>query len=79
MGIVLPEVRWLPVVIAAAEVVALISCDFTRPDGSKLRLRQKVFVAFRGVGTEPAERLAHADHYGAVLYGHPSLGLGATA
>jgi hypothetical protein len=28
-----------------------------------------VFVAFRGVGTEPAERLAAADPYGAVLYG----------
>lgn len=69
MGIVLPEVRWLPIVLSAAESVALISCDFTRPDGSKVRLRQQVFVAFRGVGTEPAERLAAADPYGAVLYG----------
>ena len=31
-----------------------------RPDGSALKLRQQVFVAFRGVGTEPAERLAAA-------------------
>ena len=69
MGIVLPEVRWLPVVMASADAVALISCDFARPDGGKVRLRQQVFVAFRGVGTEPAERLAAADKYGAVLYG----------
>ena len=69
MGIVLPEVRWLPIALTAADAVALISCDFARPDGSKVRLRQQVFVAFRGVGTEPAERLAHADKYGAVLYG----------
>lgn len=69
MGIVLPEVRWLPVVLGAAEAVALISCDFTRPDNKTVRLRQQVFVAFRGVGTGPAERLAAADRYGAVLYG----------
>lgn len=69
MGILLPEVRWFPVVFEAAEAVALISCDFTRPDSSKVRLRQQVFVAFRGVGTGPAERLAEADPYGAVVYG----------
>jgi hypothetical protein len=28
-----------------------------------------VFAAFRGVGLEPAERLAAADKFGAVLYG----------
>lgn len=28
-----------------------------------------ICVAFRGVGTEPAERLAAADRFGAVLYG----------
>jgi len=69
MGICLPEVRWFPVTFAAADAVALISCDFVRPDNRKVRLRQQVFVAFRGVGTEPAERLAAADPYGAVLYG----------
>lgn len=69
MGICLPEVHWFPITFAAADVVSLISCDFVRPDGSKVRLRQQVFVAFRGVGTEPAERLAAADKYGAVLYG----------
>lgn len=69
MGICLPEVRWFPIVFAAADCMAFISCDFQRPNGSKVRLRQQVFVAFRGVGTEPAERLAAADPYGAVLYG----------
>lgn len=69
MGICLPEVRWFPIVFAAAEALAFISCDFSRPDGSKVRLRQQVFVAFRGVGVEPAERLAAADKFGAVLYG----------
>jgi hypothetical protein len=69
MGILLPEVHWFPVVMNAADAVAMISCDFARPNGSKVRLRQQVFVAFRGVGTEPAERLAVADKFGAVLYG----------
>lgn len=69
MGIFLPEVRWFPVVMRAADTVAMLSCDFARPSGVKVRLRQQVFVAFRGVGSEPAERLAAADPYGAVLYG----------
>ncbi len=69
MGICLPEVRWFPIAFAAADALALISCDFVRPDNSKVRLRQQVFVAFRGVGTKPAVGLAAADPYGAVLYG----------
>lgn len=70
MGIVLPETAWLPPIFRAADVVAFCAPEFSRPDGGKpVRLRQKVFVAFRGVGTEPAERLAAADPYGAVLYG----------
>lgn len=70
MGILLPEVRWFPTVMQSADAVALISCDFVRPDSSKVRLRQQVFVAFRGLGVEPAQRLASADsRYGAVLYG----------
>jgi DNA N-6-adenine-methyltransferase (Dam) len=75
LGIVLPETLWLPVVFGAADAVAFILCDFVRPDGSKIRLRQKVFVAFRGVGHEPAERLAAADPYGAILYtkGAPAM------
>lgn len=71
MGICLPEVRWFPIAFGAADALAFISCDFSRPNGTKVRLRQQVFVAFRGVGTEPAERLAAADPYGAVLYGRP--------
>lgn len=69
MGFIQSEVRWGPVVFRAADAVALISCDFARPDGGKYRWRHQVFVAFRGVGVEPAERLAAADPYGAVLYG----------
>jgi hypothetical protein len=69
MGIVLPETRWFTTVMDASEVVAFCAPEFPRPNGKPVRLRQKVFVAFRGVGTQPAERLAHADPYGAVLYG----------
>lgn len=71
MGHMRSEQRWSPFVYGSADVVALISCDFIRPDGGKFRWQQQLFVAFRGVGTEPAERLAHADPYGAVLYGRP--------
>jgi hypothetical protein len=69
MGFIQSEVRWGPVVFESAEAVALISCDFVRPDGQKYRWRHQVFVAFRGIGTGPAERLAAADPYGSVLYG----------
>lgn len=53
----------------AADAVTFINPHFHRPDGTRTNLLQAVFVAFRGVGTEPAERLAAADRYGAVLYG----------
>jgi len=74
MGYELPEVRWKPHVYAAAEAVAFLAVSFHRPDSKPYRLRQSVFVAFRGVGVEHAERLAAADRYaadgyGAVLYG----------
>lgn len=75
MGYLLPEVRWFPTAANAAEAVAIISCDFTRATGQRYRLRQPVFVAFRGVGTEPAERLAAADPFGAVLYGRAGVSL----
>jgi hypothetical protein len=71
MGICLPEVRWFPLVFAAADHIAFISVDFQRPDGSRVRLRQQVFVAFKGLGADPAKRLAAADPYGAMLYGAP--------
>lgn len=39
-------------------------------DGTTLKFGwTPICVAFRGVGTEPAERLAAADKFGAVLYG----------
>lgn len=69
MGFVQSEVRWVPVAFAASDAVAFISCDFARPDGGRYRWRHQIFVAFRGLGTGPAERLAAADPYGAVLYG----------
>ena len=68
MGMVWPN-RWFAAVIDAAEAMTFAAVEFIRPDGKSLKLRQQVFVAFRGVGTEPAERLAAADPYGAVLYG----------
>jgi hypothetical protein len=69
MGYHQPEARWTRRVFDASDAVAFTDVDFTRPDGKVVRLRQPIFVAFRGVGTEPAERLAAADPYGAVLYG----------
>ncbi len=69
LGYQLPQVRWTRKVFAAADAVAMTGTEFIRPDGSVYRLRQPVFFAFRGVGTEPARRLAAADPYGAVLYG----------
>ena len=53
----------------AADAVSFINCIFPRPTREPLNLMQAVFVAFRGVGTEPAERLADANKHGAVLYG----------
>lgn len=70
MGMVWPN-KWFAAVIQAADAMTFAAVEFIRPDGKALKLRQQVFVAFRGVGTEPAERLAAADPYGAVLYGRP--------
>jgi hypothetical protein len=76
MGIVLPQVRWTKRVFSGCDALAFCGIGtgngqdgFIRPDGSSMRPRNPVVVAFRGVGTEPAERLAAADPYGAVLYG----------
>jgi hypothetical protein len=52
----------------AAEAVSINTVEFVSPRGL-MKPRACVFVAFRGVGTAPAERLAAADPYGAVLYG----------
>lgn len=64
-----PQTKWTPIVMHAADAVALITVNFVKPDGDLIRPRFGLFVAFRGVGTEPAERLAAADRCGAVLYG----------
>jgi hypothetical protein len=69
MGFALPRCKWFKVAMDASEAVSLITVIFVKPDGRKFELRQQVFVAFRGVGPGPAERLAAADPYGAVLYG----------
>jgi hypothetical protein len=69
MGTYTPGTSWFPAVFAAAEAVAFITCEFIRPGREPIRPRHGVFVAFRGVGTEPAERLAAADRFGAVLFG----------
>jgi hypothetical protein len=72
MGIMAPRVDRLSIAFACAEAVAFVNPKFTRPGRDKpLDLWQKVFVAFRGVGLAPAQRLAAADPYGAVLYGKP--------
>lgn len=63
-----PEMYATPLMFAA-DAVAFVSVKFSLPDGGKLKPRHGTFVAFRGVGTEPAERLAAADKFGAVLYG----------
>jgi hypothetical protein len=69
MGYQLPHVKWTRPTFMAADCVTFTDTHFTDPNGRKVQLRQPVFFAFRGVGTEPAERLAAADPYGAVLYG----------
>lgn len=69
MGAYQPGTSWTPIVMDAADAVALITVEFIKPDGDRIRPRHGLFVAFRGVGTEPAERLAGADRVGAVLYG----------
>jgi hypothetical protein len=69
MATYVPETHWFPIVVGAADAVAFISCKFARPELPPIKPRHGVFVAFRGVGVEPAERLAAADRFGSVLYG----------
>jgi hypothetical protein len=69
MGTYTPGTSWFPKVFAAADAVAFITCEFVRPALPPIRPMHGLFVAFRGVGTEPASRLAAADRFGAVLYG----------
>jgi len=69
MGTYTPGTSWTPVVFAAADAVALITCEFVRPHDKPIRPMHGLFVAFRGMGVEPAERLAASDRFGSVLYG----------
>lgn len=69
MGTYTPGTRWTPTVFNNADAVALITCEFIRPGNSPIRPMHGLFVAFRGVGIGPAERLAAADRFGSVLYG----------
>jgi hypothetical protein len=55
-----------------ADAVAVIDPKFEREGLPPRDIPHAVFVAFRGVGTEPARRLAAADPRGAVLYGEAS-------
>ena len=65
--------RWRNWVYRAADAIYIGQVEFQRPDGTTLKFGwTPISVAFRGVGTEPAERLAAADPYGAVLYGRPA-------
>lgn len=57
------------IVFAAADAVCFANVIFPRPDREPLNLMQAVYVAFRGVGLQPAEHLAAANQHGAVLYG----------
>ncbi len=61
---------WRHRLYGAADALYIGQVQFVRPDGSTLNFGwTPICVAFCGVGIEPAERLAAADRYGAVLYG----------
>jgi len=69
MGMVSARSMGRAVAFRNADAVALIDVQFERP-GQPLRdVPTAIFVAFRGVGGDAAERLAAADPRGAVLYG----------
>ena len=61
---------WRSTLYAAADALYVGRVEFARPDGTTLNFGwTPICVAFRGVGTGHAERLAAADKFGAVLYG----------
>ena len=65
----LPEVRWLGVLMKAADAVALLSVDFGRPDGRLARLRWPLILAAKGnVCVSGLARVAAADKYAAGAY-----------
>lgn len=67
-----PDICYAPPsegLFGAADAAAFVSVKFVLPDGNLIKPRHGCFVAFRGVGVAPAERLAAADKFGGVLYG----------
>jgi hypothetical protein len=67
MGTYTPGTAWFPLAFGAADAVAFITCEVLRPEDKPIRPMHGLFVAFRGVGIEPAQRLAAADRFGAYL------------
>lgn len=66
---VLPEVHWLGRLINAADAIAILSVNFQRPDGRKVRLMWCNLLAARGAECVAAlERIAIADKYAAGAY-----------
>jgi hypothetical protein len=61
---------WRSALYSAADAVYIGQVEFARPDGTTLKFGwTPICVAFRGVGTQPARRLAAADKFGAWLLG----------
>lgn len=73
VGLAAARSRGRQIALSCADAVAFIDPQFERDGQPPRDIPQAVFVAFRGVGTEPAERLAHADPRGSVLYGRGAL------
>lgn len=72
MGIVASRQPWRASIYRAADAVYIGQVEFSRPGGRLVKFGwTAIFVAFRGVGVAPAQRLAAADRFGAVLYGKP--------
>jgi hypothetical protein len=70
MGLATSRHSTLKEISNAADAVYLGTVYFSRPDGTTLKFGwTPIFVAFRGVGIEPARRLAAADKFGALLLG----------
>lgn len=61
-----PEVRWLGVLLNAADAFTLLAVDFIRPGGGVARLRWPSILAARGADCSAAlARVARADKYAA--------------
>lgn len=73
MGLVASRQQWRNWVFGAADALYIGQVAFARPDGSTVKFGwTAVFVAFRGLGVAPAQRLALSDSFGGVLYGRPA-------